>query len=104
MDREETRNLINAKMGSQEVYYKVTRGDPVVIMIRASTTMDLVHNRLLVYQRLDAMKTALEPVGFEDFETKPLEYLLSFSSTSPMIFKQSVSSMATTSSVLTHPD
>ena len=29
MDREETRNLINAKMGSQEVYYKVTGGDPV---------------------------------------------------------------------------
>ena len=104
MDREETRNLINAKMGSQEVYYKVTGGDPVVIMIRASTTMDLVHNRLLVYQRLDAMKTALEPVGFEDFDTKPsLEYLLSFSSTSPMIFKQSVSSLATTSSVLSHP-
>ena len=26
MDREETRNLINAKMGSQEVYYEVTGG------------------------------------------------------------------------------
>ena len=28
-------------------------------------TVDPVHNRLLVYQRLDAMKTVLEPVGLK---------------------------------------
>ena len=66
--------------------------------------MDPVHNRLLVNQRLDEMKTALEPVCFEDFDTKPsLKYLLSFCSTSPMMFKQSVSSVATTSSARSHP-
>ena len=29
MDWEEASDVINAKMGSQEVYYKVTGGDPV---------------------------------------------------------------------------
>ena len=76
----------------------------IILMIRASTTMDPEHNRLLVNQRLHEMKTALEPVCFEDFDTKPfLNDLLSFSSTSPMMFKQSVSSVATTNSVLSHP-
>ena len=40
-------------------------------MIRASITMDPVHNRLLISQRLDERKTALEPVCFGDFDTKP---------------------------------
>ena len=76
----------------------------IILMIRASTTMDPEHNRLLVNQRLNEMKTALEPVCFDDFDTKPsLNDLLSFSSTSPMMFKQSVSSVATTSSVLSRP-
>ena len=41
----------------------------IILMIRASTTMDPEHNRLLVNQRLHEMKTALEPVCFEDFDT-----------------------------------
>ena len=43
----------------------------IILMIRASTTMDPEHNRLLVNQRLNEMKTALEPVCFDDFDTKP---------------------------------
>ena len=34
----------------------------ILIMIRASTTMDPVFNRLLVNERLQEMKTAVEPV------------------------------------------
>ena len=76
----------------------------ILIMIRAFTTMDPEHNRLLVNKKLDEMKTALEPICFEDFDTKPyLNDLLSFSSTSLMIFKQSVPSVATTNSILFHP-
>ena len=76
----------------------------VIIMIRASTNMHPVHNRLLVNQRLDEMKTALEPVCLKDFDTKPsLKYLLSFFSNSLMIFTESVSSGAMSSSGRCHP-
>ena len=44
MDREEASDFINAKMGSQEVYHKVTGGDPVD---NGHSTMSLVS----LYQR-----------------------------------------------------
>ena len=34
----------------------------IIIMIRASTTMDFECNRLLVNERIQEMETALEPV------------------------------------------